>query len=60
MFDNNGPSATEPAMPALPAEDGDDMNLNDLGNEAAKPAPARKLKKKPVPHYLTGTAASRG
>ena len=59
--------------PAKASGDDDDI-LCDLGNNSIDEGPAakmpvasapknatvRKLKKKPMPHYLTGTAASRG
>ena len=41
---------------------GADVDLiDDLGNtdEGVSAAPAKKLKQKPQPHYLTGTSASR-
>ena len=63
MIDKN--DSEQDNMPSLPAAVNDDDELNmceagDEGGQKAKHTSARKLKKKPTPHYLTGTAASRG
>lgn len=62
VFENN----EEPVSPKFKRGEDEDDLLGDLGNtstdegvSAAKPTTAKKLKKKPLPHYLTSTNASK-